>query len=180
MSIPITENHVELSDDEKLTPVMVYTSSRLSWGKVLTKKVIRVSTWLRTNYSPDSISLTDATSLWVTSSNTVKPLTCAHLHIPAQQILAFHLLPPHHDPLDYDEKEPNRILLPVTVLITGFCITAHLRISSSSNLTTYLDTTHENFTALYNAEIIHPGIPSLGKISVPYLLVRQSAAAFAE
>ncbi len=52
-----------LGVDEKVSQVMAYTDSFLYWGEVITKTVIRVSTWLRTNTAPDYVSLYNGVAL---------------------------------------------------------------------------------------------------------------------
>jgi hypothetical protein len=54
-----------LEADEKATPVMVYTPKHLVWGEVVTKEVIRLSTWLRTQAAPQYICLHESQMMYV-------------------------------------------------------------------------------------------------------------------
>jgi hypothetical protein len=100
------------------------------------------------------------------------------MHIATHQIEAFHLLPPASEPLDYDPTEPNRRMQPVTALLGSFRMDGSLRLSTQSNLTKFLDIARETFTPLYDSQVSNPHIPSIGTLSVPYLLVRMDSCVF--
>ena len=167
-----------LAADEKSAQVMIYTLNTLFWGDVVVKTVIRVSTWLRTNTVPDWISLYNAGSIITTSGTAPRTTSFAEVAVPIQQIIAFHLLPPATDPLDYDASEPNRRMEPVNALIGTFQVKGLLRINSSSNLRRYLEVTRENYTPIYDAEITNLILPAFGPLKVPYILIRQVSAVF--
>ncbi len=167
-----------LAEDEKTAQVMIYTLTTLFWGEVVVKSVIRVSTWLRTNTIPDWIPLYNAGSIVTTSGTPPRTNNFTELFVPVPQILAFHLLPPAADPIDFDPTEPNRRMEPVSALIGSFQIKGGLRIAASSSLKRYLDVTRENYTPLYDVEITNLILPSFGPIKVPYILIRQGAAIF--
>ncbi|GAP06509.1 hypothetical protein ATHL_01363 [Anaerolinea thermolimosa] len=166
--------------DEKSEKIMVYTSTSLYWGEVVVKEVIRVSTWLRTNAAPDRITLYNASGIIATTAVNTKPLKFGELNIPLSQIYAYHLMPPARDPLDFDPTEPNRRMESVTALVSTFIIKGSLRLSTNSDLKKYLEVTRESFTAIYDAEITNGVIPSLGPITVPFVLVRQDTTTFAK
>jgi hypothetical protein len=86
-------------------------------GDVIVKDVIRVSTWLRTPMIPDHIHLFNARCLLIASGNPAREAFFKELHLPTAQIIAFHLIPPTTDSLDFDPKEPNQKMEPVTLLI---------------------------------------------------------------
>ena len=50
----------EPGEDEKLTPVMIYTAHKLIWGKALSKQLIHVSYWLMSDMAPNYMTLVDA------------------------------------------------------------------------------------------------------------------------
>ncbi|MEJ5314549.1 MULTISPECIES: hypothetical protein [Anaerolinea] len=164
--------------DEKISHVMAYTLSGIYWGELITKTIIRVSTWLRTNAVPDRITLYNAKGM-ITTGGQVSPTSYAELHIPLSQIQAFHLIPPEQDPIDYDPTEPNRKMEPVLVLLGSFQFKGFLRLSTTSNVKKFLEVTHELYTPVYDAEITNLLLPNLGNIRVPYVLVRQETAIFA-
>lgn len=168
-----------LAPDEKLDSVMVYISSGIYWGDVVIKEKIRTSTWLRTNSAPDHIHLLNAKALTALGSGPLKPLLFPELHISTPLILAFHLVPPAHDPLDYDLNEPNRRMVPMTVFIGHFRMDGNIRISTHTDFETYIEVTRENLLSIYDVDISCPIMPALGVMKVPFVLIRQSAAIYA-
>ena len=168
-----------LADDEKITAVAIYAMTGLAIGKLITKEQVRVSTWLRTDMAPPYLSLNHARFLSLAGSGTSQSLTFSELHVPASQIIGFHLLPPASEPLDYDSDELHRKMEPVTVLIGFFRVAGFARMSTYSNVGKYLEATKETFLPVYQVEISNLAIPSLDLVRVPYALVRQDAALFA-
>ncbi len=168
-----------LAEDEKAVHVMVYTAMVLYWGEVLVKKVIRVSTWLRTSNVPDWIALYNAGSIVTTSGAAPRTNSFSELFVPVPQIMAFHLLPPATEPLDFDPTEPNRKMEQVSALIGTFQVKGGLRMTESSNLKRYLDVTRENYTPLYDAEVTNLVLSAFGPVKTPYILIRQTSAIFA-
>jgi len=167
-----------VGEDEKVSRVMVYTSSLLCWGDVITKEMIRVSTWLRTNAAPDHLTLLQAKVLQVQQSSQQKPAIYKDLHIPLSQILSFHLIPPAQDPLDYDPKDCIRRLEPVTVLIGPYQMDGNLMIAEKSDINKFLEITKETYSSLYEVEITYPMSTSTGKLKVPFLIYKFSEALF--
>jgi hypothetical protein len=147
-------------------------------GDIITKTNIRVSTWLRTNAAPEVIKLLNGRSLITFVAGKPQPLTFQEIFIFTDQVMGFHLVPPEQEPLDYDLTEPNRYMAPVTVLIGAMRLDGHMRLSTLSNVSRYLDVTREIYTALYNVEITNLLLPDFGRISVPYVLVRQNSVVF--
>jgi len=178
--IPSAESNrspLQPQDDEKIVNVMAYTITSIHWGTIIVKNVIRVSTWLRTNMAPDLLTIYNAHSL-NTSIPGAKPIPSRELYLYTSQILAFHMLPPHEDPPDYDATEPNRYMDPVSILVGTFRIDGHIRLSLISNIDKYLDRTHEEFTSIYDAKIYNIANLSSGVMKVPYLIVRQNTAVY--
>lgn len=168
-----------LAPDEKITPVTVYIMTGLAIGKLVTKEQIRVSTWLRTDMAPGYLSLREARFLPLTGSEAGTSLAFPELHIPTPQTLAFHLMPPTSDPLDYDPDEPHRKMEPVSIILGFFRFNGFMRMSTYSTLGQYLEVTKETFTPVYDVEVSNLAIPSLKPIRVSYALVRQEGALFA-
>ena len=176
MATPDKTAAYHLEPDKKIARVMVYTPTSFFWGEVIVKSIIRVSTWLRTNAVPNRISLYNAMGL--TTLPGCKPLSYSELHIPVPQVMAFHLIPPVQDGLDYDPTEPNRKVLPVNVILNSFTIQASIRISSSANLKKNLELSRETFSGVYDAEVSNPTVQSFRGLSVPFMLIRQDCAVF--
>jgi len=164
-----------LAEDEKITTVMVYLAQGIAWGNVLTKSQIRVSTWLRTSAAPDFMTLYQANYLLTYGGSTQKPVQYPVMHVPSKELLAFHMMPPNSDPIDYDPTEPNRMLEKASLIVGGFIFEGSIRISSISNLNSYIDVTREEYSTLYDLSITCRPIPSIGTMKVPYALIRQAA-----
>lgn len=167
-----------LEANDKVAQVMVYTINALYWGEVVVKEVVRVSTWLRTNTRPDRVTLYNAKIMPTSGGGAARPIVTTELHVAVSQIIAFHLVPPAKDPLDFDPTEPNRRMEPVSMLIGNFRIDGHLRLAGKTNLAKFLEVTHEEFTSIYDAKVSNPGMASFGTIAVPYTLVRQELTVF--
>jgi hypothetical protein len=168
----------QLGADEKATPVMVYTPSHLAWGEVITKELIRLSTWLRTQAAPQYIFLHNAQMMHA-GGGTPTPISVGELHIPISQVCAFHMIPPHQDPVDYDPNEPNRMMVPVSAMVASFRFDGLLRMSTQSSLFTFLEVIKEVYTSLYDVKVYQPQRPSLAPLHIPFTLVRRDTALFA-
>lgn len=164
-----------LAPDEKITMVMIYLDQGIVWGNVISKSQIRVSTWLRTSAAPDFLTLYQANFLLTYGGTSQKPIQYPVIHIPTPKVLAFHIMPPNSDPVDYDPTEPNRTMEKAGLIVGGFIFEGFIRIASISNLNSYIDVTKEEYSTLYDLSITCRPIPSLGTMKVPYALVRQSA-----
>lgn len=167
----------QVEADEKATPVMVYTPNHLAWGEVITKELIRLSTWLRTQAAPQYIFLHKAQMMYA-GGGSPAPISVAELHIPITQVLAFHMLPPHQDPVDYDPNEPNRKMVPVSTMVGAFRFDGLLRMSTQSSLYTFLEVIKEVYTSLYDVKVYQPQRPSMTPLHIPFTLVRRDTALF--
>ena len=99
---------------------------------------IRVSTWLKTSSAPDIVKICNAKVILTTGAAPSKPLLFPEIHIPNLEILAMHLLPPTSEPLDYDPSEPNRHLLPVSILFNAFKADGALWVSTRVDLAKFI------------------------------------------
>ncbi len=160
-----------LAQDDKVTLVMVYMLNGLARGEVVTKQAVRVSTWLRTQMSPQYLSLYN-TQVLIQGAGAMHPSSFSEYYLHVSQLLAFHIVPPAEDPMDYDLSEPNRKMEPVTALVGSFRFNGHIRMATSANIGKYLDTAREIFISLYDTDISNPSIPSMGNIHAPLVLVR--------
>ncbi len=163
--------------DEKATPVMVYTTSGMAWGSVVTKELVRVNTFIRT-LTPDYVSLYDARYMAISGGGVVQPLASAELHFRTPAIIGFHLMPPAQEPLDYDAGEANRKMLPVTVMVGPFRVDASARISAAGTLAKFLEISTEPLMSLYDASISCPIMPSIGAVRAPLVLIRRDVTVF--
>ena len=174
-----TQKSYPLGEDDKATPVMIYTANSLVVGEVVTKKVIRVSTWLRTPMVPQYIPVHSAQVLDLSSGANPRTLAFKALFLPSHQVIAFHMRPPESDPPDYDANEPMRKMEPITALIGPFRFDGSVRMSTQTGLESYLDVIKEDFTSIYNLRVSSPNIPALKPFDVPFALLRRDSVIFA-
>jgi hypothetical protein len=176
-STPTTEPYT-LSADEKVTPIMVYLPSGMARGELISKQMLRVSTWLRSTSGINYITLYKAQTLMI-AGGVPHTNNLIELHIPINQIIAYHILPPAQEPLDYDLSEPNRKMELVTTVFGPFRALAKARVSTNTNLGTQLRTTKELYISLYDVEITNPAIANMAPIHAPMILVAPNMAIFA-
>ena len=168
----------QLTDEDKVTPVMVYTDTTLLTGEVVTKNLIRVSTWPRTPMMPQYITLYSALLIDMAPMGGARQMQFQELYVPFSNAIAFHIRPPASDPLDYDPNEPMRKMEPVTALVGPFQFDGSIRMSSQTNLIKYLDVNKEIFTSLYDIEITPLGTGAMKPFHVPYALLRRDEILF--
>lgn len=168
-----------LEASEKASPVMVYTLTTLARGEIITKEQLRVSTFLRTQAAPEFVGLYNAHVLVFGGPGGIQQASFSEYYIPTQNILAYHLVPPVKDPVDYDPSEPNRKMEPAALLVGTFRFSGFLRMATQSNLGKYLELARESFFSFYDVEITNPGLPSASVLKVPIVLARLNAAVLA-
>ena len=160
-----------LGAEEKVSLVMAYTQTGLVRGEAVTRDSVRINTWLRTDSAPDYMRIYKAQWLQ-TVGGVVKPMNQAELLLPVSMMIGFHLAPPAQEPLDYNEREDNRVNKPVTIFMGLFVVKANIRASAKSDLVNALQLTHSPWTSIYGAEISSPQIPQMPPMQVPMLVVR--------
>lgn len=165
-----------LEPDEKTAMVMMYTHNMLVRGEIVIKESLRVSIWLRTQGVPNFIHLFKP-SVILFGGTPPKSLTYSELFVPTTEVIAFHLAPPAQDPMDYDESEMNRVMRPLDILVGSFTLKGKLRVSSQTDLETYLDVSHMAWTSVYDAVISNPYLPQFN-MRVPMLLVNPSHVSY--
>jgi hypothetical protein len=167
-----------LRPDEKTTPVMFYTHDTVVRGDVVSKQnVLRVNIWLRTDGAPKYMHVLKPQVL-VFGGAPVKPLSFSEIYFPTTQLIAFHILPPADEPLDYDPNEANRVMQDVKVLVGTFVVKGKIRISSQTEFGTSLEVARASWLSLYDAEIANPYLPQMPLVQVPMMLVNPERVAF--
>lgn len=166
-----------LADDEKTTLVMAYTRNMLIRGEAVTKEAMRVSVWLRTEGVPNYIHLLNVNAI-VFGGGVPKSLSYSEFFLPVQEVVAFHVVPPNSDPLDYDTEEKNRSMERVTLLLGAFTFKGLLRYSSQTGMGASLEVARATWMSLYEVDIANPFLPQLS-LRVPMMLVRPLAVSFA-
>lgn len=167
-----------LAPDEKATPVMVYSRTKLIYGDLVTKGNLRVGIWLRMQGVPNYVHLLAARVL-LFSGTAPKSFEYKEFFFPAERIIGFHLAPSAaSEPLDYDESEVNRTMLDVQLMLGVFTLKGKVRVSTQTDLATSLEVSHMTWLSIYGAEITNPFLPQMPVIRVPMLLVSPAQASF--
>ena len=161
-----------LLPDEKASTVFMYTPTMLVRGDLILRENMRVSIWLRTQGVPNYIHLYNVAMVQLAGSPP-KNYSKAESFVPTQEVIGFHLAPPAHDPLDYENSEMNRKMEQVNILAGSFEMKAQMRVSTSADLAASLDVMNASWMSLYEAEISNPYLPQL-RLTVPMLLVRSN------
>ncbi len=180
MTNPIPTQTLPITEGEKVVPLMAYTASALVRGNVITKEAVRVSTWLRTQAAPEYIHFYNAQTLLIGGTGSVQNLIFPEFFLPASHVIAYHILPPASEPVDYDPSEPNRKMEPVTAIFGGFRINGHIRMAAQSNLARYVETLRDLFVSFYDSDISNPSISGMGVIHAPLVLARTSSLSLAK
>jgi hypothetical protein len=158
-----------LAVGEKTTLVMAYTETMLVRGEVVTTENIRVNTWLRTAGVPEYMHILRSQVL-LFGVNSVKTLTYGELFLPVSKVIAFHPVQPTDNTLDYAMDEPNREMVPLTVLAGTFQFKGKLRISTLSGLSTSIEMAHSSWTSIYEAEVFNPYLAQMPPLHIPMIL----------
>ena len=168
------------ADDEKLNSVMIYTPQKLIWGQLISKKAVRVSTWMQMGMAPTYMCMTDTQTMIFGAGQSTKTLKSSILHIQTRQIIAYHLLPPSSEAPYYDINEPNRKMAPATAFVGGFRFDCTIRMAQQSKLDIFLGVAKGDFLPIFDVLMSCPVMPSLKGIRAPFALVRQEAAMFTQ
>ena len=168
------------SADEKLTSVMIYTPQKLIWGGLISKQVIRVSTWLQSDIAPKYMSIADAQALVFGAGSSTATLKFPILHIETNLIRAYHIMPPTDESPYFEENEPNRKMDPVTAMVGIFRLDGTIRMATQSDLKTYLSVSKGDFLPMHDIKMMCPLMPAIKGISAPFALIRQADAAFTQ
>jgi hypothetical protein len=169
---------IELAADDKLTPVMIYTSHNMVWGQLYSKQAIRVSTWLHTDMVPTYFRIFDANVMMISGAQAPSPINLPVLHLETENINAFHLMPPFAEGADYDPDEPNRKLVPTAAFIGYFRFDGFTRMAEFTNVDNYLGALKGEYTTIYDITMTCPLVPSIKGIKAPMVLLRQERVIF--
>ncbi len=169
-----------LRPDERTTPVMLYTQEVVVRGEVITKESVhRVNIWLRTDGAPKYMHILKPQVL-VFGGSPVKALSYSEIYYPTTQLIAFHILPPAEEALDYDPGEANRMMESVDVIVGTFVMKGQIRISTQTEVGVSLEVARVSWMSLYDATITNPYLPQMPPIQVPMVLINPSHVAFGQ
>lgn len=167
-----------LAAGEKTTLVMAYTENALLRGEVVSTENIRVNTWLRTAGVPEFMHILKPQIL-LFGSGAVKNLSYSEIYLPVYKLIAFHVVLPADNVLDYAEDEKNRVMIPLTAMAGTFLFKGKLRISTLSGLATSIEMAHTAWTSLYENEITNPYLPQMPPMHIPLVLISSKNVALA-
>lgn len=168
-----------LKPDEKTTPVMFYTQQTVVRGEVVTTQNIqRINIWLRTDGAPRYMHILKPQIL-VFGGGPAKALSYSEVYFPTSEGIAFHLLPPTDEQLDYDPNEANRTMEAVELLVGTFVMKGKIRISTQTDITASLEMARLAWMSIYDVSISNPYLPQMAVLQVPLVLVNPNRVAFA-
>lgn len=166
-----------LAPDEKVTTVMLYTNNALVRGELVTKNSARVSIWLRMQGQVHYVHIHKAQVLNFGGPLT-KSIAYDEMYVPISQIMAFHLMPPAEEPLDYDPSEPNRAMHDVLLSLGNFSAKGKVRISTHADFATSIEVAHAGWLSVYDAEITTLFVPQFPEFHAPMMLVNPAVVSF--
>jgi len=158
-----------LAVEEKSTLVMIYTPQALVRGTLMTRESVRVSILLRTDGAPRFFHLYNAQMIFF-GGGQVRSTNHPEIYVPIATVIAFHIVPPAQDPLDYEEGEKNRAEETISAGVGTFIFKGNIRFSAQSGLASSLEMTH-SWMSMYEVEVSNPSLPQMPTIHVPMLLV---------
>lgn len=164
-----------LDVEQIAVPTMVHTANSLSWGKVVIHENLRINLILVGSSVPDYISLYEAHRIRMDGTEVSKPAAYSELHIPTENILGFHVMPPMIEALDYEEDEPNRIMQPLVCLLGSFEFHGLFRMSSQTDLHQFLGVSKSKYLSLYDVEIRHTTSTQMKPIKSHMVQLRRDA-----
>lgn len=167
---------VELKTGETMTAMMFYTGNSLIWGDILHHVEILPSRILVGVTIPEFLSVYNARIMFTEPNFISKPIPHSEIHLPAQKVIGYHLLPPQMDRLDYDESEPNRRMVPITSYMGPFQIQGSIRISEVTTVKSNIEVMKAEFLTLYDLEISHAHKPEMKPIhsNMGYFRIREN------
>jgi hypothetical protein len=126
---------------------------------------------------PEFVHLLNAQVL-VFGGGSVQSMSFQEFLVPTLQIIAYHILPPTKDPVDYDETELNRKMEPATAFVGTFRMSGYVRMANHLDLAKNLEVTRSTFLSFYEVDVSNPGLPNMGTLRVPMMLIRPNAVSF--
>jgi hypothetical protein len=166
-----------LGAEDKATPLMLYTAYGMLRAELICKQNVRVNIWLRTDNAPRYLHLIKAQVVLV-GGNAIKTFSYADVFLPADTVIAYHLLPPASEPMDYEDTEANRRMQPATALLNSFMFKGELRISTQSDFGTTIEVARSSWLSFYNVDISNPYLPQLA-LRAPMMLINPTRVGFA-
>lgn len=166
-------DQIKLADDEKATPAMAYTATSLCWGSVITKQNLSPGRALTGITVPDFLALYNAQTMLTQGNYLSRPIKQSEMHVPTLSILAYHLMPPHEEPPDYDESEPNRHWQPLNVFLGPFRMDAKVWVSDQTDTKTYIGISKADYLPIFDVTILNTQNSNMKPLQINQVLVRR-------
>jgi hypothetical protein len=166
-----------LTSDEKTTPVIAYSRTKLIHGNLVTKKEVRVNIWLRMREMKGIIHLLD-TEVSLFGGTAPKSLKYNEYFFPVERIIGFQLAQPAAEPLDYIATEGNRSMLDVDLIMGVFMIKGKALVSTQTNFGAMIERSENNWFSVYDAIVENPFLSQMPVIQTPMLLVNPAQVSF--
>ncbi|MEW5828282.1 MAG: hypothetical protein AB1846_05270 [Chloroflexota bacterium] len=166
-----------LAGDEKAVTLMLYTVHGVIRADVVARLNVRVNIWLRTDSAPKYFHLLKP-NIILLGAGQVKSFNQPEMYLPTAMVLAYHLVPPHTEALDYEPGEANRTAQPVTANLGSFFFKGEARISCQTEFGTTLEVARTPWMSLYNVDISNLFLPQL-RMRVPMMLANPYQVGFA-
>jgi len=145
---------------------------------VITRKVARVSSWLRTPSIGEYLALYDTAVVVFPGAGGVRVMRSTEFHMAIGQIIAFHLVPPADEGIDYDARESNRRMQAVTAIAGPVRIDASIRVPVVATMLKFFESLREPYTMLYDATV-SCAEGSVPPVQVSAVMVKASVFSFA-
>ena len=169
---------IEIGEEETSTTMMFYINQGLVWGDIVHHNQALPGRLLVGASTPDTISVYNAQLMFTESNFISRPAKYTETYIHAENVLAYHLMPPLEDQLDYDPTEPHRMMTPILAYIGPFKAKLQMRISERTTVRTNLEVSKSDFITFYDAEITHPHNPNMAPIKNNLVYIRQKTGIF--
>ena len=166
-----------LAADEKIVPVMLYTQNMLVHGEYVAKESVRVSILLRTQGVPNYLRLQKAHAI-IFGGTPPKSVSFSEIFVPTPSVIAFHMVPPAQDIMDYDASEANRVMQPMDMLVGTFHFKGHIRMSAATEVGVTLEVMRISWLSIYNTQITNPYLPQFN-LQVPLLVIKPEMVSMA-
>lgn len=166
-----------LGPEDKATMIMAYTPNMLVRGEVVTMKAVRVNIWLRTEGAPSYIHV-HKPQIIVFGGGAPKSLSYSEILLPVSDMIGFHTVPPTDETMDYDPNEPNRVMEPMSVLMSTFIMKGKMRKSAQTDIVKTIELAKSKWISYYDVEVSNPSLPQL-HMTVPLMLITPAKVSFA-
>ena len=168
---------VQVTPDEKVTTVMVYSRNKLIHGDLITRQSVRVSILPRMQALANYLHFLKA-QVWFFGGGEPKLLNFEEYFFPVGRMIGLHIAPPAADPLDYEAGQANRSMCCVSTMLGVFMVHGKILVSTQVETGANLELAYKSWLSVYEADVSSPLLPQMPTLHVPMLLIRPAEASF--